>query len=296
MLNDRFFIAFLLVSNLAWAQEQFSVYFDSNKFELSKNETIALTNWIDENKTSKIIGAYGFCDEDGSVEYNEVLASKRVDYVYGIIKDKVKIREDFKSRTFGELHQQLPEKAKNRKVTLFFLKEKDIPKENEILGIKREEPVVVKPKEPIVFPERVAIQNPNGTKTELPLDVAFMQKVSQAKVGEKLEIKNLNFVLNTFAIVNESRGKLYELLLIMQKNPNLKISIQGHICCVGVDSRDLSTQRAKAIYKFLEFNEIDKSRMTYKGFGVSQPLFPVPEKNEAERAANRRVEIEILEN
>lgn len=293
----RFFLIFLFVSNLTFAQEQFSVYFESNKFELSKSENNALEAWINENKTSKVIGAYGFCDEDGSVEYNEVLASKRVDFVYNRIKDYVKIREDFKTRTFGELHKQLPEKAKNRKVTLYFLKEKDIQKENEILGIKPEVVEEVKlPKAPIVFPERVSIQNPNGTKTELPLDVAFMQRVSQAKVGEKLRINNLNFVLNTFAVVNESRAKLYELLLIMQKNPNLKISIQGHICCVGVDRADLSTQRAKAIYKFLEFNEIEKSRMTYKGFGVSQPLFPIPEKSELERAENRRVEIEILQN
>ncbi|WPR72927.1 OmpA family protein [Flavobacterium sp. NG2] len=296
MMIYRCFLIFFFVTNLSWSQEQFSVYFESNKFELTKNENHALGNWIEENKTSKIIGAYGFCDEDGSVEYNEVLASKRVDFVYSIIKDKVKIREDFKTRTFGELHKQLPEKAKNRKVTLYFLKEKDIEKENEILGIK---PIVVEaemPKAPIIFPDRVSIQNPNGTKTELPLDVAFMQAASQAKVGEKLKIKNLNFVLNTFAVVNESRGKLYELLLIMQKNPNLKISIQGHLCCVGIDRADLSTQRARAVYKFLEYNEIDKSRMTYKGFGVSRPLFPIPEKNEEERAENRRVEIEILEN
>ncbi len=293
----RFFLIFFFVSNLSWSQEQFSIYFESNKFELSKNESQALETWIQDNKTSKVVGAYGFCDEDGSVEYNEVLASKRVDFVYKIIKDQVKIRADFKTRTFGELHKQLPEKAKNRKVTLYFLKEKDIEKEDEILGIK---PVAVKeaplPKAPIIFPDRVSIQNPNGSKTELPLDVAFMQTASQAKVGEKLKIKNLNFVLNTFAVVNESRGKLYELLLIMQKNPNLKISIQGHLCCVGVDRANLSTQRAKAIYKFLEFNEIDKSRMSYKGFGVSQPLFSIPEKNEEERAENRRVEIEILEN
>ena len=287
------FILFLM-SNFSWSQEQFSVFFDSNKFELSKTENKALQLWMEANKTSKVVGAYGFCDEDGSTAYNDTLASKRVDFIFNLVKAKVKIREDFKTRTFGELHQQSADKAKNRKVTLYFLKEKDLPREAEILGLKPKEVSVNK--QPISFPNKVSIENPNGSKTELTLDVAFMETLNKAKVGEKLKINNLNFVMNSFAITSESRSKLYELLLVMQKNPKLKISIQGHLCCMTADKKDLSTQRAKAIYKFLEYNAIDKKRMDYKGFGVSNPLFAIPEKTEIERAANRRVEIEIIEN
>jgi outer membrane protein OmpA-like peptidoglycan-associated protein len=36
--------------------------------------------------------------------------------------------------------------------------------------------------------------------------------------------------------------------------------------------------------------------MNFKGFGVSQPLFPIPEKTEEERVGNRRVEIKIISN
>jgi outer membrane protein OmpA-like peptidoglycan-associated protein len=123
-----------------------------------------------------------------------------------------------------------------------------------------------------------------------------MKLLNDAKPGEKLKLENLNFVLNTYAIVNESRGKLYELLMVMQKNSKLKINIEGHLCCILVDKMDLSTQRAKSVYKFLEINGIDKTRMSYKGFGSTIPLFPIPEKTEDERAANRRVEIEVIEN
>lgn len=284
----------LLISNFSWSQEQFSVYFDSNKFELSKAENKALQVWMDANKKSKVVGAYGFCDEDGSTAYNDTLASKRVDFIFKVIKGKVNFREDFKTRTFGELHQQSAEKAKNRKVVLYFLNEKDLQREDEILGIKPKAITVNKP--PISFPNKVIIENPNGSKTELVLDVAFMEALNKAKVGEKLKVNNLNFVMNSFAITSESRSKLYELLTVMQNNPKLKISIQGHLCCMTADKKNLSTERAKAVYKFLEFNAIDKSRMTYKGFGVSNPLFAIPEKTEIERAANRRVEIEIIEN
>jgi len=123
-----------------------------------------------------------------------------------------------------------------------------------------------------------------------------MKKVGEAKKGEKLKIDNLNFIINTFAVVPESRGKLYELLLVLQRNPQLKIEIQGHLCCMPNDRLDLSTQRAKAIYNFLVANEIYPGRLSYKGFGSTQPIYPLPEKDEKERAANRRVEILIVEN
>ena len=47
---------------------------------------------------------------------------------------------------------------------------------------------------------------------------------------------------------------------------------------------------------FLFNNNIDKSRLSYKGFGVTEPIHLIPEKDETERAANRRVEILIVEN
>ena len=280
--------------NLSWSQEQFSVYFESNKFELATIENKSLQDWISQNTSSKIIGVHGFCDEDGSAKFNDTLASKRIDFVFQKVKNKLKIREDFKTRSFGELHQQSPIKAKNRKVTLYFLKEKDIFREAEILKLKSNEAVTLKPS--ISFPDKIIVQNPNGTKSEYVLNVKFMQSLNESKVGEKMQLENLNFVLNTFAVVNESRGKLYELLLVMQNNSNIKINIHGHLCCIAVDKRDLSTQRAKAVYKFLEINGIDKSRMNYIGFGSTVPLFALPEKTEFERAANRRVEIEIIEN
>ena len=285
---------FIFGFNFSWSQEQFSVYFESNKFELATIENKSLQDWISQNTSSKIIGVYGFCDEDGSAKSNDTLASKRIDFVFQKVKNKLKIREDFKTRSFGELHQQSPIKAKNRKVTLYFLKEKDIFREAEILKLKPNETVTIKPS--ISFPDKIIVQNPNGTKSEYVLNVKFMQSLNESKVGEKMQLENLNFVLNTFAVVNESRGKLYELLLVMQNNSNIKINIHGHLCCIAVDKRDLSTQRAKAVYKFLEINGIDKSRMNYIGFGSTVPLFALPEKTEFERAANRRVEIEIIEN
>ncbi|WP_447637633.1 OmpA family protein [Flavobacterium microcysteis] len=295
MKNTVLYIVFLFFSLVAQAQEEFSVYFDSNKHELKKQENEKLQNFINTNKDVKIVAINGYTDEDGTSGFNDTLAQKRVNFIYGEIKGKLKIRDDFKTRSFGERHKHSKVKAENRKVVVYFLQAKDLPRENEILGIK-EEPVAKKPKEMPKYPQKMTIQNPNGTSSELVFDVAFMEKLTVAKPGEKIKLDNLNFQLNTFAITNDSRPKMYELLEVMKRNPQMKIQIQGHICCMQNDKQDLSTKRAKAIARFLEINEIDKDRVTYKGFGVTEPLFAIPEKSEEERAANRRVEIEIIEN
>jgi len=275
------------------AQEQFSVYFESNKHNLTTAEYDSFLQWMANNKDSKILSIHGFTDEDGTNEYNDSLASRRVESILKIIDGKIKIREDFKKISFGENFKQSPDKKENRKVVVYYLLPKDLAREEEILGMKAKGYVLVKRK---TFPDKVTVTNPNGTKSEYKLDIEFMKTLDEAQKGQKLKIENLNFILNTFAVTNESRGKLYELLLVMQRNPKLKIDIQGHVCCVKSDKQDLSTQRAKAVYKFLEINEIDKTRMSYKGFGSTQPLFALPEKTETERAANRRVEIEIIAN
>lgn len=294
------FIFIFGLSTFAFSQEQFAIYFDSNKFDITKLEEKKLQKWMETNKEIKVVAINGYTDEDGTTGFNDTLARKRVDFIFSYIKDKIKIREDFKTRSFGEKFQQSQNKEENRKVTIYYLLSKDIAREDEILGIKKDA-VVVKVdsnriKKPIKYPEKLTFQNPNGMTSEYKLDREFMKKVGDAPVGEKLKMENLNFKINTFIVNEESRGKMFELLLVMQKNPQLAVEIHGHLCCQPIDRLDLSTQRAKSIYNFLVKNDIDKKRLSYKGFGSSVPIYPLPEKNEEERAANRRVEILILAN
>lgn len=289
-----YLIAFFFILTIS-GQEQTSFYFESNQFQLKTQECNRLEKWIYENPKVKIVGINGYTDEDGSIGYNDTLAQKRVVTIYNRVENKVAIRDDFKTRSFGKLHQQSTNKAENRRVTVFYLLESDIPRENEILGIVEKKPVPkTKPKRQ--YPDIIEVRNPDGSLSQIELDRAFMERVDQAQPGEKLKLENLNFHLNTFAIVKESRGKLYEILMVMNQNPDISIDIQGHICCMTNDRNNLSGQRAKAVWQFLTMNGIEKSRLSYKGFGITQPLYLIPELNEDERAANRRVEIEIIKN
>lgn len=124
---------------------------------------------------------------------------------------------------------------------------------------------------------------------------SFSEKVKNAKVGELLKLKGLNFYNMSDVVLPDSRPVLDELLQIMKDNPMLVIEIQGHICCNPSEIEDISLKRAKTVYNFLLSGGIIENRISYKGFASSRPIYPLPEKNEEERVANRRVEVLILE-
>ena len=219
-----FCLLFFLSAN---AQEQFSLFFDSDKFDLKKTELKKLELWMTYKPLVKVIGVDGFCDEDGSNGYNDTLSKKRINYIFDIIKNKIKFRNDFKTRSFGELNNLSKIKAENRKVTLFFIQPKDFSRENEIIIRKKivqnkeivkppilEEPKILIPKR-LKFPRKLIFENPDGTESQSEMDTLFMQKLNLAKAGEKITIPNLNFIINTFALVPECRVKLFELLFVV---------------------------------------------------------------------------------
>jgi outer membrane protein OmpA-like peptidoglycan-associated protein len=272
----------------AKAQEQFSVFFESNKSECSKLEAKKLQDWIVASKEVKIIAIHGFTDEDGTSGFNDTLSKKRVAYIYNKVKDKIKIREDFKTISFGENFKQASAKSENRKATIFYLLPKDFARENEILGIKKVEP---KPIETGVS-ELVPIEE---EAMHFPENATLEDKINLSQKGTLIVLSDINFFVNTFAVTPSSRRSINDLIYVLSTNQKLKIEIQGHICCVDKDIRNLSLERAKQIKRILVYEGISERRIKTKGFGVSKPKFPIPEKSEFEAARNRRVEIMILD-
>jgi len=259
----------LLAIQVTLAQNKFTVYFETNKFELNVAQVDSLANWINQNRKSKIIAMHGFTDEVGSMGFNDTLSQKRVENMYNLLKPYVKIRADFKLQSFGKNHDLHKEQAQNRRVDIFYLKQNELALENKILGIARQ-PVL-----------------PTATLTE---------KITNAWVGDKIEISDIYFHLDTFAMLPNSKPAIDELAQILLDNPNLVIEVQGHICCQPRDHNNLSTQRAKQIKRVLLRYGVKENQVRFKGLGSTQPRFAIPEQNEAQRAANRRVEIEIIEN
>lgn len=282
-MKKKILLLLLIVVHFSNAQERFVVYFDNNKFQLNKTEQAKLDKWILENKTSKILSITGSTDEVGSSGFNDTLSQKRVNSIYSKVNGKIKIREDFKSISLGEKGATSPNKAENRKAIIHYILEKDLARENEILGIKPK--VVVEEK--IIPIEEETMNFPEGATLE--------DKIELSTKGTLIRLEDINFHVNTFAIIPASKKSIDELIYVLKKYPKLKIEIQGHICCVNKDARNLSLDRARQVKRILMSEGIDDKRVKVKGFGVSKPKFAIPEKSEFEAARNRRVEIMILD-
>jgi outer membrane protein OmpA-like peptidoglycan-associated protein len=278
----------LLSIQFVKGQEQFSVFFESNKSSVAKTENKKLQDWIVTHKEVKIVAINGYTDEVGSTGFNDTLSKKRVDFIVKQIKDKIKIREDFKTISFGENFTQSKNKAENRKATIYYIFPKDFARENEILGITKE---VVRPKVEVV-PELVPIEEET---MNFPENATLETKIKLSQKGTLIRLNDINFYVNTFAIMPTSKRAIDELIFVLNTYPKLKIQIQGHICCVAKDARNLSTERAKQVKRILVSEGIAERRIQTKGFGVSKPKYAIPEKSEFEAARNRRVEIMILD-
>ena len=123
------------------------------------------------------------------------------------------------------------------------------------------------------------------------------------KKGERTTLEGLSFEPGRHYLLPQSRPVLESLLETLLKSEDLKIEIQGHICCKG-DSEDgfdldsnnnkLSENRAKVVYDFLIKNGIEANRLNFVGFGHTQPKV-FPELSADDEQANRRVEIKVLE-
>lgn len=138
-------------------------------------------------------------------------------------------------------------------------------------------------------------------KEQTPGQAQLQKKIDSVKVGDKIVLKNMQFYGGRHFLLPASRQSLYDLVSIMKQNPSLKIEIQGYVCCgnLGEDGYDfdlgtnnLSQTRAQSIYNYLVQEGIDKTRLSYKGYGAGHNL--VEEVDDYSKSINRRVEIKIL--
>lgn len=120
-------------------------------------------------------------------------------------------------------------------------------------------------------------------------------RLKPVKVGESVVLRNIFFETGSFDLLPTSTAELNKLAELLGQNENLRIEIGGHTDDVGEasDNQILSENRAKAVYQYLIENGISEDRLSYKGYGETQPI----EENSTEegRAANRRTEFKVVE-
>jgi outer membrane protein OmpA-like peptidoglycan-associated protein/Mg-chelatase subunit ChlD len=108
---------------------------------------------------------------------------------------------------------------------------------------------------------------------------------------------NVEFETGKAVIRGEESTKLIAQVAESMKNaPTIAIEVRGHTDNRGNEelNKHLSEQRANAVISMLVSMGIEKSRLTAKGFGSTQPL--VDNSTEENRARNRRTEFVIVKN
>ena len=99
------------------------------------------------------------------------------------------------------------------------------------------------------------------------------------------------FDINSAEIKSEAYPMLDEAILILEKNPEMKVEIDGHTDNTGsaAYNMNLSERRAKSVMKYYVDQGVEAERLTTKGFGFTKPA--ASNETKEGRTKNRRVEL-----
>ncbi len=101
----------------------------------------------------------------------------------------------------------------------------------------------------------------------------------------------INFDTGKATIRPDSQPIIEQVVQMLQSNPDLKLSVEGHTDSVGAPASNklLSENRAKAVVAALAAKGIDGKRLTAVGWGQDKPV--ADNSTDEGRAKNRRVEL-----
>ena len=280
--------------------DTFRLYFDLNVANLSKNteKKIDLLIYNDKIINGSTIMVIGYADFLGSEAYDKNLSMQRAKNVkeylvkYGVDAEFIKV-----CLGKGKVeHRDMTDKdgnANDRRV--------DIVVNNQV---RRYETVLKSAGSGTTTNGKnkkdTDTKKKNGNGSSGP----DIKELTQLKAGETLLLKNVYFPPGSHYIKPESYETLEKLYRILNDNPKLKISIEGHVCCIhdvpdalDIDTNEpvLSLNRAKAIFGYLVKKGIAEDRLQYIGFGKQHPIVTF-ERTEDDADKNRRVEIRITSN
>lgn len=106
----------------------------------------------------------------------------------------------------------------------------------------------------------------------------------------------ITFPINSYEVQPQFKATLDQVAQTLTSYPSTLIDVYGHTDPSGGDSINLplSRNRAQSVANYLASKGVQPARIATQGFGSSQPLAGNDNSTEAERAANRRVEIRIV--
>jgi outer membrane protein OmpA-like peptidoglycan-associated protein len=296
LILSLFTLSFLLSTNVFSQKiDTVQIFFDINSYSIS-GESLNSLNQLIAKPNLRDVKIFAYTDFLGSFDYNQKLSEIRAKSVRdflvskGLAQSKILSFAGMGIHQFSSFENRRNENDRgireHRMVEIVFTCDGGIePKLQQIVEVENDIPVAEETK-PVIID---------------------LKQISEKDLveGNKILLKNINFEGGSPVFLESSDEALEDLFSVMREHPELKIEIQGHICCqpstdpdgydIINDNNFLSENRARAVFEFLRDNGIDASRMTYRGFAATQKLYP-DENTSWEQTQNRRVEIKIVSN
>ena len=141
----------------------------------------------------------------------------------------------------------------------------------------------------LFFSENFMLSSPSAD-TVYEIDIPLQP----IEVNASIILKNIFFDVNQYELKPASQIELDDVVKLLKENPQVSIQINGYTDNVGkpADNLLLSENRAKSVVNYLKAKGIDPKRLSFKGYGETQPVSP--NTTESGRALNRRTELKVL--
>ncbi len=279
------------------SSDTLSIFFGLNDAHVVPVQQARLNNYFNHRNTdSTWLIINGYADYTGNDAYNSTLSTQRADNVKAQLL-KAGIKETAIKTCIGH---------------------------GAIKSGKQQEGGVAHDRRVDIIPVSYEIFNSYETATDVTASEPYSFPFDKLEKGETFVLEGLYFLPNRHTFTPESEPLLEQLYTEMKNHPNLKIKLEGHICCIPIErdqagiiqkrdavdfdvkkivmetrgtcvrpvyySNALSINRAKMIYDYLVKRGIDRARLSFCGYGNAKPL-----KEDPHYEKNKRVEVRVIE-
>ncbi len=125
----------------------------------------------------------------------------------------------------------------------------------------------------------------------------YIKKInlSPVKVGEKMQLSNVFYEVDSWELKKESLSELNNLTKLLSLNKGISIEVGGYTDSTGSSEYNiaLSEKRALSVVNYLISKGIAPSRLKYKGYGNAAPIGD--NVTQEGRKLNRRTEVRIID-
>ena len=233
-----------------------------------------------------VIEVGGYTDNSGNTASNIAISQKRAAFVYNHL---IQSGYDVNRISYKGYGPKNPIYSNRYKST----REGNRRIEIKILAKTQHSSSKLVDETPIV---EVITETPETAFLSYFLSQQKLPKADQKPMQSNFIIDSLQFESGSAALPDSGAAIQFidDLILVLRKNPYLKIQINGYTDASGIAEKNilLSEERAKAVYDYMVSKGLNPNRVFHSGHGSASPIAPNAYK--WGRDLNRRIELELV--